>query len=529
VAKPKGTGEHPVYDPEFKLRIIKTAEEKKLGAPEIKKAFGLSHSTWYRWKKLYKEGGEDAIRQDGATTSRRKPEALTPAEQKLQAQVLATKQQYPFFGVGRIWHWLRRTMFLPISHRFVRKTLSEHNLLEPPQKKKRAAPKPKAFERARPNQLWQSDITAFQIAKGLRVYLIGFMDDHSRYMVGWGLYAGQSGGLVLEVFRNALSTYGRPEEVLTDNGRQYRSWQGITDFQRELQREGIKHITSRPHHPQTLGKIEGFWGHMKREFLRRVVMGGLEDMRERMSHWINYYNFQRPNQGIDNCTPAERFFKFSTIAREEISKRIRQNEKDLAFGDPPSRKVIGTSAIGDQPVEVRKEGSEFIVLLGDREVNRTDLDSRKEAAREAKEKSAVEAGERGQGGEGEGVGGPGGPGRGEDDLEGLSGVGAQADRLLQVGREDDSGDAGGRVDAPQEGKAPGSSARGLMAGRGDGDAPPGAPEAVGPDEGVEQTLQSPSEEDETGEAAEGRIPVEPLWGNDAPEGDAAGGPGIEEA
>ncbi len=523
MVKPKVKGELPVYDPEYKLRIIRMALEKEIGAPDIKKTFGLSNSTWYRWKKLYQEGGEEAIRRDGTTQSRRKPAALTPAEQKLQAQVLATKQQYPFFGVGRIWHWLRRTMFLPISHRFVRKTLSEHNLLEPPQKKKRQPPKPKAFERARPNQLWQSDITAFQIAKGLRVYLIGFMDDHSRYMVGWGLYAGQSGGLVLEVFRNAISTYGRPEEVLTDNGRQYRSWQGITDFQRELQREGIKHITSRPHHPQTLGKIEGFWGHMKREFLRRVVMGGLEDMRERMGHWINYYNFQRPNQGIDNATPAERFFKFSQVAREEIERRIRKNEMDLAFGDPPSRKVIGTSAIGDQPVEVRKEGSEFIVLLGDREVNRTDLDSRKEAAREAKEKSAVEAGERGQGGQGEGRGGAGSAVRREDDLQGLSGVGAQADRLLQTGGADGPGDAGGGVDAAQERKAPGSGGGSIVAGGGNGDPAPGAPAAFGPDEGVEQTLPDSPEEDETGETAEDGADIEP-GGENSPAVD----PGIGE-
>lgn len=523
MARPKGKAEHPSYSPEFKLRVLKTSLEKKLNCEEIQKTFGVGPSTWYRWKRLHQAGGDEAILKDGSTPVRLKKKPLTPAETKLQAQVLATKQQYPFFGVGRIWHWLRRTMFLPISHRFVRKTLAENNLLEPPQKRKRQAPKPKAFERARPNQLWQSDITAFQIAKGLRVYLIGFMDDHSRYMVGWGLYAGQSGGLVLEVFRNAISTYGRPEEVLTDNGRQYRSWQGITDFQRELQREGIKHITSRPHHPQTLGKIEGFWGHMKREFLRRVVMGGLEDMRERMSHWINYYNFQRPNQGIDNATPAERFFKFSQVAREEIETRIRKNEKDLAFGDPPATKVIGQGAIGDQAVEVRKEGSEFIVLLGDREVNRTDLDSRKEAAREAKEKSAVEAGERGQGGQGESVGGAGGPGRGEDDLESLSGIWTQADRLLQARGEDDPGDAGGGGDAAPEGKAPGSGARGLVAGRGDGNPAPGTPEALGPDEGVQQTLQEPPEEDETGEAAEdgaGTIP--------GGESAATGDPGIRE-
>jgi hypothetical protein len=96
---------------------------------------------------------------------------------------------------------------------------------------------------------------------------------------------------------------------------------------------------------------------------------------ETMGHWINYYNLQRPNQGIDNSTPAERFFKFSHVAREEIERCIRKNEKDLAFGDPPTTKIIGQGAIGVQPVEVRKEGSESIVLLNDREVPQATLEA----------------------------------------------------------------------------------------------------------------------------------------------------------
>ena len=140
--------------------------------------------------------------------------------------------------------------------------------------------------------MWQTDITIFQIGKDLKVYLIGFLDDHSRYLVGWGLYAGQSGQLVLDVLRRAFAEYGRPKELLTDNGRQYKSWHGVTDFQKELRREGVEHYTSRPHHPQTLGKIEAFWGHFKKEFLKHVVMGDLEEMRERIRHWVAYYNFQ---------------------------------------------------------------------------------------------------------------------------------------------------------------------------------------------------------------------------------------------
>jgi len=43
---------------------------------------------------------------------------------------------------------------------------------------------------------------------------------------------------------------------LTDNGRQYTVWRGSTRFEEELRRQGIRHLKSRPQHPQTLGKVE---------------------------------------------------------------------------------------------------------------------------------------------------------------------------------------------------------------------------------------------------------------------------------
>lgn len=522
MARPKGSVEGSCYTPEFKLRVVKEAVEKKLTAAEVGKTFGLSFSTWFRWKKLYLQGGEDAIRKDGNTRIRGKRKPPSPAETKLREHVLSVKQKYPFFGIGRIWTWIRRTVFLPVSYRFVRRTLKDEGLIEPPPKKKRRSPKPKLFERARPNQLWQSDITAFTINKGLRVYLIGFMDDHSRYMVGWGLYAGQSGGLVLEVFRNALATYGRPEEVLTDNGRQYKSWQGITDFQKELQREGIKHITSRPHHPQTLGKIEGFWGHMKREFLKRVVMGGLEDMRERMGHWMNFYNFQRPHEGIGNSTPAERFFQYSKFAREEIEKRVRRNEKDLALLPPQPASLVGQGTLCDAALEVRKEKGEFIVRLGDQVVNRTDLDPRKENGHEAEEGPSGEPGARGQGSEWEGSDGAVDPRGGEVDRGGLPGDGPQAADLLQARGADAPVDGGDGEDAGAAGTAEGPAGRVDRSRVGDGGVAPGAPAATEPDEGDEEARLGG--EEGSGAAAEGR-PGQSALGDRAPQGPGAAGDG----
>src|SRR5208337_3077816 len=114
----------------------------------------------------------------------------------------------------------------------------------------------RSFERARPNQLWQTDLFTFVLKRqNRRVYLVAFMDDHSRYIVGYGLHASQSTALVLEVLRAAIASHGPPQELLTDNGSQYVTWRGKSAFARDLERRGIKHIVAAPKRPQTLGKI----------------------------------------------------------------------------------------------------------------------------------------------------------------------------------------------------------------------------------------------------------------------------------
>ena len=134
------------------------------------------------------------------------------------------------------------------------------------------APAVQHFERARPNQLWQSDLFTFLLKReNRRVYLVVFLDDHSRFVVGYGVWASASGALVREVLEAAIANFGAPEEVLTDNGPQYVTWRGTSAFARLLERRGIRHMVARPRRPQTLGKTERFWGTLWRECVESAV------------------------------------------------------------------------------------------------------------------------------------------------------------------------------------------------------------------------------------------------------------------
>lgn len=67
--------------------------------------------------------------------------------------------------------------------------------------------KVRRFERAKPNQLWQTELFTFVLKrKNRRLFLAAFMDDHSRYLVGYGLHASVSTALVLEADRRGTVT-----------------------------------------------------------------------------------------------------------------------------------------------------------------------------------------------------------------------------------------------------------------------------------------------------------------------------------
>jgi transposase InsO family protein len=130
-------------------------------------------------------------------------------------------------------------------------------------------------------------IFTFLLRRYERLYLCAFMDDHSRFIVGWALLHHQKSELVLEALTRAIAKYGVPEEILTDQGRQYTVWRGETQFEQELRRQRIRHIKSRPQRPQTLGKVERFWKTLWDEFLSRTVFADFADCERRLGPFVD--------------------------------------------------------------------------------------------------------------------------------------------------------------------------------------------------------------------------------------------------
>ena len=86
----------------------------------------------------------------------------------------------------------------------------------------------------------------------------------------------------------------------------------------------------KPRRPQTLGKVERFWGTLWRECIESAVFIDLGDAQRRIGLFIDHYNFQRPHQGIESSTPADRFFSAAEEVKRTLQARVAANALELA-------------------------------------------------------------------------------------------------------------------------------------------------------------------------------------------------------
>jgi len=168
----------------------------------------------------------------------------------------------------------------------------------------------------------------------------------------------------MECLLDGIQRYGKPEEVLTDQGRQYFAWRGKSGFQKLLEREGIRHVVSRTHHPETLGKAERLWETIGRELWDRTHPQDLEEARERLGHYLHHYNHFRPHQGLGGMVPADRFFGVESEVRKALEASIDANELRLALGERPRRPVYLVGQVDGEVVSLHGERGRLVVSTG---------------------------------------------------------------------------------------------------------------------------------------------------------------------
>ena len=340
-----------------------TAQSAGMSRGEFAKVWGVSEPSLGIWLKRYEEFGADGLmngkpkKPGDKRTGSKIPEAV-------QAEIVRIKKEDPSFGIKKIKDWMYRFSGMKVSSNTISKTVKANGLKlsKIPKKKKKSSDRVRRFERAKAMQMWQSDITQFTMGpSSARVYLTVFMDDHSRFIVAWRLMSRQTADLVMDSVKDGIVRFGKPEEILTDQGRQYFAWRGKSDFEKFLEKEGIKHVVSRAHHPQTLGKCERFWETVMNEFWTRAKPQDLDEARARLKYFIDHYNHHRPHQGLSGAVPADRFFGVASEIRAVIEKTVESNALKMAIGELPKPPAFLIGQVGDQRIAFHGTSGAFFL------------------------------------------------------------------------------------------------------------------------------------------------------------------------
>lgn len=319
---------------EDKVRIIEEISRMtSVSVKEACKAAGISDCSYYSWRKeLSRESvameqkeaetdpSEKEIFENKIEIKESKPALKTEIDEEVEKLVVDLKKKYPYYGIVRISQELLRFECIKISPSKVLKVLEKNNLNTGDFYRARKAKEVQRFERSAPNELWSTDIMPYKLKNGDKFYFIGIEDDFSRYVLSHGVFEDAKVENIIAVLQDAVASYGLPKEILTDRGGQFHTWKGMSSFEKLLANYGIRHTMSKPHNPCCNGKIESVHRNLQKELLWRKFMNNYSEAKEEIRKYIDYYNYERPHQGIGGLVPADRYFKTDEDVKNNILK-----------------------------------------------------------------------------------------------------------------------------------------------------------------------------------------------------------------
>ena len=310
---------------------------------EVAAGVGVSRQTLHTWLGRYRALGLAGL----ADRSRRPVSSPSQMSAQVEALVCELRREHPRWGPVRLAYEAAKRGAQPSPSRMgVYRALVRHGLIQPKSRRKRRDEYVR-WEREAPMQLWQMDIVGgVFLADGREVKVVTGIDDHSRYCVIAKVVARPTGRAVCLAFAAAMGTFGVPEEVLTDNGKQFTDRFGKGGevlFDRICRDNGIVHRLTEPRSPTTTGKVERFHQSLRRELLDDAApFADLAAAQAAVDAWVAEYNTVRPHQGLAMAHPADRFAARSGPGEELLGLRLPATlTVAVADAQPP---LLGGSA-----------------------------------------------------------------------------------------------------------------------------------------------------------------------------------------
>lgn len=210
---------HGLFPDASRNAYYQRVTEKLLTLPDGS-VFQYIPKTLSKWASLYQNGGIDALmpreRSDKGSTRVLPDTAIE--------EIYRLKEAFPRLNATQIHRHLVEGSFIPASvsvcavQRFVKK----HDLKSARNPSMRDR---KAFEEDAFGKMWQADTCYLpyitEDGQRRRVYCIMIIDDHSRFLVGGGLFYNDNAFNFQKVLKHAVASHGIPAKLYVDNGCSY--------------------------------------------------------------------------------------------------------------------------------------------------------------------------------------------------------------------------------------------------------------------------------------------------------------------
>lgn len=348
----------------------------KIGLLELAKTLGnvsaacYSRDSYYRFQKLYENGGEEALYE----ISRRKPNIANRVDPAIERAVLDIAIEYPAYGQLRVSNelkikgimvspggvrsiWLRNNLnnLKKRLNALERKMAQDGIVLTESQLKaleKRKANKEALgeIETEHPGYLGCQDTYYVGNFKGIgKVYSQVYIDSYSR-VADAKLYLDKTALTTADMLNDRILPWYNEQgvpvlRILTDRGTEYKGIIENHAYQLFLSIEGIEHSTTKAYSPQTNGMCERFNKTMKQEFfdtvMRKKIYTSIEELQFDLDFWLLHYNEERPHSGrfCYGKTPMQTFMDSKHLALEKNNEILyledMSNKLDLSDGVHP--------------------------------------------------------------------------------------------------------------------------------------------------------------------------------------------------
>lgn len=267
---------------------------------EVARHFGFSHSAVVKWcQKVHPE--ERAFRII-ATESSRPQHHPNELDETIVARILELRDT-THRGAEFI-HVLLQRDGAAVSLSSVKRTLSRHGRTKYSKWKKWHQSTPRPLPEA-PGLLVEADTIHVGRKDGSELYVYTLIDLHSRWVYAAPVQKISAAGGAQFTLDGQTAAPFAFSTVQTDHGPEFSTW-----FTKKLQEQRIAHRYTRVRTPNDNAHIERFNRTIQDECIRRLSHD-LREWRQAIPEYLHYYNHNRPHQGLDWLTPAEKLALFT--------------------------------------------------------------------------------------------------------------------------------------------------------------------------------------------------------------------------